>query len=107
LTVYLAAHGLSETIPSDAAQMGACWAVFGLCVIALPFWMWFHDSNRSRLQIGFAMISFVILVFTTGGPLVHLLEANGDAINSVKVIASITAGLFTGLAAPLISSHTS
>lgn len=105
LTVYLSATGIVEAIPLESAKIGVCWAVFGLCLIAVPLWMFFYDGNKSAVQIIFGAVSFMILVFTTGGPLAKH-DFPADTITTVSVIAAVCAAIFTGVVAPLVAAST-
>lgn len=102
LATYLAADGILGSIPVEGARVGVGWAVFALCLIACPLWMLFYEKNKSTVQIIFACVSFVILVFAAGGPLAMMLDSP-DAVTTVKMIAAVAAVLFTGLVAPLVS----
>jgi predicted membrane channel-forming protein YqfA (hemolysin III family) len=101
LATYLAADGILAVVPQESAQAGMSWAVFALCLVACPFWMIFYEKNKNALQIVFACVSFVILVFATGGPLALTLD-NPDTIATVQAGAAVFAMLFTGLLAPLL-----
>jgi hypothetical protein len=90
-------------IPSADAKLGASWAAFALCLIACPFWMIFYEKNKHAMQIIFACISFVLLVFSAGGPL-ELTTSDPNTIGTIKGIAAIVALIFTGLVAPIVSS---
>lgn len=105
LATYLAADGVLGGIPAEGARIGVSWAVFALCLSACPFWMIFYEKNKNTLQIVFACVSFVILVFSMGGPLARTLE-NPDDVATVTLISGVAALLFTGIAAPLISAAT-
>jgi hypothetical protein len=102
LATYLAADGMLAGIPSAGAALGMSWAVFAVCLIACPLWMYFYEENKNTLQISFACVSFVILVFSMGGPL-NLTLDNPDALATGKVIAAVSAAIFTGLVAPLVA----
>ncbi len=102
LATYLAADGLLSGIPSENARLGMSWIIFLSCLVACPLWMRFYEVNRSALQIVFSCVSFVILTISMGGPLNETFQ-NPDHLATAKVIGAITAILFTGLIAPLVS----
>jgi hypothetical protein len=103
LATYLAADGILGLIPVADAKLGTSWAAFALCLIACPFWMLFYEKNKSTMQIVFACVSFVLLVFSAGGPLALTLTDPAQ-LATVKGISAVIAVIFTGLVAPIVSS---
>jgi len=63
---YLAIEGMVSTLPSIQyiVLIISCLAL----TILIPFYLWFLFGVRSKLQIAVTMISFVVWIFSIGGP---------------------------------------
>jgi hypothetical protein len=103
LATYLSVDGVFALLPIADAKLGASWAVFILCLVAIPLWMKFYEKSGSAMKIVFAMVSFVLLVFAAGGPLA-LTFTEPDTINTIKGLTAGAAMLFTGLIAPIVAA---
>jgi hypothetical protein len=107
LATYLSVDGIFAMLPSADAKIGASWAAFALCLIAIPFWMYFYEKADRKIKIVFACISFVLLVFAAGGPLALMFADQPDTMNTIKGITAGVALLFTAIIAPIVTAATS
>ncbi|MGE3163326.1 MAG: hypothetical protein AB7O52_00295 [Planctomycetota bacterium] len=95
LGVYLAAAGLITSL--DDPPVWLLWVLFGLCLVATPFWLVFFMDVKSVLQNVLGCVAFIIWVMTlTGGPFERI-----DGFETY--IGSILLLVFTGLVAPLVA----
>lgn len=63
---YLAIDGMTATIHDERKAVLSI-TIIGLLII-IPFYLWFMFKIRNKLQIIITMISFVVWVFSMGGP---------------------------------------
>jgi len=61
---------LTAEIPDDVLRNGLIQAVFFVLLILTPFYLWFVTKVRYKWQIGICTVSFIIWVYTLGGPFV-------------------------------------
>lgn len=92
LAVYIAGLGLILSL--EAPPVWLQWLIFGLCLVATPFWLIYSQKVRSVLQNILAGISFVLFCMTIPGPF--------TAIEGYQpIIGSLLLLVFIGLVAPL------
>jgi len=71
VATYLAIQGLVATEP-DVQK----YVVIGagvILLIAIPFYLWRVQNVKSKIQIILTMISFIVWVFSIGGPFLYFL----------------------------------
>jgi hypothetical protein len=61
---------LTATIPDNILRNGLIQAVFFVLLILTPFYLWFVTNIRNKLQIAVCTVSFIVWVYTLGGPFV-------------------------------------
>ncbi len=61
---------LAETIPDDVLRKALIQAVFFILLILTPFYLWFVTNVKNKWQIAVCMVSFIVWVYTLGGPFV-------------------------------------
>lgn len=91
--VYIAASGV---IPADQKGGWMLWAVFAICLVCIPLWLYFMQEVKSWLQIILTLIAFIIWIMTLGGPFLALWP-------QVTLAGSILLILYTGLIAPILA----
>ena len=66
---YLAIEGMASTNPSIQFRVLviSCLAL----IVLIPFYLWFLFGVRRKLQLVVTMISFIVWVFSIGGPFLH------------------------------------
>lgn len=93
VAVYIAASGV--VIAQNSSWM--LWVIFGICLLATPFWLYFMEKVKSVVQIILTTVSFIIWVMTLGGPFATLWP-------EVTILGSVLLVLYTGLVVPIIAS---
>ncbi len=61
---------LTETIPDNVLRNALIQAVFFVLLILTPFYLWFITNVRNKVQIAVCTVSFIVWVYTLGGPFV-------------------------------------
>ena len=61
---------LTETIPDNVLRNALIQAVFFILLILTPFYLWFVTNVKNKWQIAVCMVSFIVWVYTLGGPFV-------------------------------------
>jgi hypothetical protein len=94
LGVFVATNGIFLSMVESPAV--AQWLVFGVCLVATPFWLYFFQDVKGPAQIVMATLAFVVWVMSIEGPFTSI-EGYQTYIGSISVI------LLSGLIAPIVT----
>lgn len=97
IATYLALEGLLKSQTMGGKNEVLLWIVFGILLIATPFWMIYVEQVKRAIQIVFATLSFIIWILVMGGPVKASFEGYDTIIGSILLI------IFTVVIFPIAS----
>ncbi|GHN02299.1 hypothetical protein WSM22_37880 [Cytophagales bacterium WSM2-2] len=88
VTAYVTIFGLIKSANqiSEALRGWLQWGAFGVLLILTPFYLVLVSNVKSKMQIVFTTIAFVIWVIVVGGPFDKLLGGASGLVGSILLI---------------------
>mgnify|MGYP000491650425 CR=1 FL=1 len=105
---FIPANVLALSVSSEGAinmfssgQVIASWVVFCILLIGLPFYIWFVQRKKEVTALIIAILSFIILELSMGGPFARTWS---DAADLIQGIGGLLGLIFAVLVIPIISA---
>jgi hypothetical protein len=70
--VYVAVDALLKTAGNQIPKDALGWIVFGFLLVMTPIYLWRMQNVRKSKNLAIATLSFIVWVFTLGGPFAQL-----------------------------------
>lgn len=105
---FIPANVLALSVSTEGAinmfsggQLIVSWIVFIILIIGLPFYIWFVQKKKEVTAIIIAIISYIILELSMGGPFARTWSESADLIQGIGGILGL---IFAILVIPIITA---